>query len=68
MLAASPGFLYDNSVTTGVSPGQRPSDPVAQQRRGQIKVKRWVAGATLPTGAVLAGQFGVSRTEVREAV
>lgn len=53
---------------TTVTPGQRLSDQVAQQLRAQIKAQGWAAGAKLPTEAVLAAQFGVSRTVVREAV
>lgn len=51
-----------------VKPGTRLSEQVAEALSGQIKSGLLAAGNKLSTEAVLAQQFGVSRTVVREAV
>ncbi len=48
--------------------GARLSDQVADAVAGEIRDGRLVAGDKLPTEAVLADQFSVSRTVVREAL
>ncbi|HEY2023537.1 FadR/GntR family transcriptional regulator [Paraburkholderia sp.] len=49
-------------------PARALSDTVAQQLLKQIDKGTFARGGKLPTEAVLAGQFGVSRTVIREAV
>lgn len=49
-------------------PAARLSDRVAEALETEIRAGRLEAGLKLPTEAALAGQFGVSRTSVREAV
>jgi GntR family transcriptional repressor for pyruvate dehydrogenase complex len=49
-------------------PARALSDAVAQQLLGQIDKGVFARGGKLPTEAVLAQQFGVSRTVIREAV
>ncbi len=44
------------------------SDTVAQQLLKQIEIGSFAATGKLPTEAVLAQQFGVSRTVIREAI
>jgi DNA-binding FadR family transcriptional regulator len=44
------------------------SDTVAQQLQRQIEKGSFTAAGKLPTEAVLAQQFGVSRTVIREAI
>ncbi|MCA7084139.1 FadR family transcriptional regulator [Cupriavidus sp. DB3] len=44
------------------------SDTVAQQLLKQIEIGSFAAAGKLPTEAVLAQQFGVSRTVIREAI
>lgn len=51
-----------------VVPGARLSDQVAEALSAEIRAGRIAPGAKLPTEVVLAGQFGVSRTVLREAV
>lgn len=49
-------------------PARALSDTVAQQLLKQIDKGTFKRGGKLPTEAVLAGQFGVSRTVIREAI
>ncbi|APA87399.1 FadR family transcriptional regulator [Paraburkholderia sprentiae WSM5005] len=49
-------------------PARAMSDTVAQQLLKQIDKGTFARGARLPTEAVLAQQFGVSRTVIREAL
>jgi len=49
-------------------PARALSDTVAQQLLMQIDKGAFVRGGKLPTEAVLAQQFGVSRTVIREAI
>src|ERR1700733_652671 len=49
-------------------PARALSDTVAQQLLKQIDIGTFERGGKLPTEAVLAQQFGVSRTVIREAV
>lgn len=49
-------------------PAQALSDTVAQQLLRQIDKGAFERGGKLPTEAVLAQQFGVSRTVIREAI
>jgi GntR family transcriptional repressor for pyruvate dehydrogenase complex len=49
-------------------PAQALSDTVAQQLLKQIDKGTFARGGKLPTEAVLAEQFGVSRTVIREAI
>jgi GntR family transcriptional repressor for pyruvate dehydrogenase complex len=49
-------------------PARALSDTVAQQLLKQIDKGTFARGAKLPTEAVLAQQFGVSRTVIREAL
>ncbi|RFU49449.1 FadR/GntR family transcriptional regulator [Paraburkholderia sp. DHOC27] len=49
-------------------PARALSDTVAQQLLKQIDKGAFARGAKLPTEAVLAEQFGVSRTVIREAI
>ena len=49
-------------------PARALSDTVAQQLLKQIDKGAFVRGGKLPTEAVLATQFGVSRTVIREAI
>ncbi|EDZ98030.1 GntR domain protein [Burkholderia sp. H160] len=49
-------------------PARALSDTVAQQLLKQIDKGTFARGARLPTEAVLAQQFGVSRTVIREAL
>lgn len=51
-----------------VSSGARLADQVADQLGAEILQARWLPGDKLPTEAQMVGQFGVSRTVVREAV
>lgn len=51
-----------------LSPAARLSDRVADALEAEIRAGRLAAGQKMPTEAALAGQFGVSRTSVREAV
>jgi GntR family transcriptional repressor for pyruvate dehydrogenase complex len=63
--------LYDkrmNSPFTPVTSGARLSDQVAEQLATEIRRGGLAPGDKLPTEAQLVGQFGVSRTVVREAV
>ncbi len=49
-------------------PAQALSDTVAQQLQVQIEKGSFVKSGKLPTEAVLAQEFGVSRTVIREAI
>lgn len=49
-------------------PARAMSDHVAQQLLKQIEVGSFTATGKLPTEAVLAQEFGVSRTVIREAI
>jgi GntR family transcriptional repressor for pyruvate dehydrogenase complex len=49
-------------------PARALSDTVAQQLLKQIDKGTFASGGKLPTEAVLAEQFGVSRTVIREAI
>lgn len=49
-------------------PARALSDTVAQRLLAQIDEGAFTRGAKLPTEAVLAQQFGVSRTVIREAI
>src|SRR5882762_4380527 len=49
-------------------PAQALSDTVAQQIQLQIEKGSFVKTGKLPTEAVLAQEFGVSRTVIREAI
>ncbi|WP_153102384.1 FadR/GntR family transcriptional regulator [Paraburkholderia hayleyella] len=49
-------------------PARALSDTVAQQLLEQIDKGTFASGGKLPTEAVLAQQFGVSRTVIREAI
>ncbi|MEM5447460.1 MULTISPECIES: FadR/GntR family transcriptional regulator [Paraburkholderia] len=49
-------------------PNRALSDTVAQQLLAQIDKGTFARGGKLPTEAVLAQQFGVSRTVIREAI
>jgi DNA-binding FadR family transcriptional regulator len=49
-------------------PARAMSDHVAQQLLKQIEVGSFAATGKLPTEAVLAQEFGVSRTVIREAI
>ncbi|PRE14110.1 FadR/GntR family transcriptional regulator [Burkholderia multivorans] len=49
-------------------PARAMSDHVAQQLLKQIEAGSFVATGKLPTEAVLAQEFGVSRTVIREAI
>ncbi|MCM3231441.1 GntR family transcriptional regulator, partial [Bacillus altitudinis] len=49
-------------------PARAMSDHVAQQLLKQIEVGSFSATGKLPTEAVLAQEFGVSRTVIREAI
>jgi DNA-binding FadR family transcriptional regulator len=49
-------------------PARALSDTVAQQLLKQIDKGAFARGGKLPTEAVLATQFGVSRTVIREAI
>jgi len=49
-------------------PAQALSDTVAQQIQVQIEKGSFVKSGKLPTEAVLAQEFGVSRTVIREAI
>ncbi len=51
-----------------IAPGVRLSEQVAEALSVEIHAGRVAAGDKLPTEAVLASQFAVSRTVVREAV
>lgn len=51
-----------------ITPGAYLSDQVAEAMAAEIRAGRLLAGAKLPTEAVLVEQFSVSRTVVREAV
>ncbi|KAB2889080.1 MAG: FadR family transcriptional regulator, partial [Burkholderiaceae bacterium] len=51
-----------------VASGARLADQVADALATEIRSGRLEPGARLPTEAVLASQFAVSRTVVREAV
>ncbi len=56
------------SQSTVAMPSVRLSEQVAQALSVQIHAHHWSAGEKLPTEAVLAAQFAVSRTVVREAL
>jgi GntR family transcriptional repressor for pyruvate dehydrogenase complex len=49
-------------------PARALSDTVAQQLQKQIEKGSFVKSGKLPTEAVLAQEFGVSRTVIREAI
>lgn len=49
-------------------PARAMSDTVAQQLLKQIEIGSFAATGKLPTEAVLAQEFGVSRTVIREAI
>jgi DNA-binding FadR family transcriptional regulator len=51
-----------------IAPGARLADQVADALAAEVRSGRLSEGDRLPTETALAGQFGVSRTVVREAV
>jgi GntR family transcriptional repressor for pyruvate dehydrogenase complex len=51
-----------------IAPGARLADQVADALAAEVRSGRLCEGDRLPTETALAGQFGVSRTVVREAV
>jgi len=57
-----------NTRFQSVVPGVGLADQVAEALAAEIRTGRLVPGDRLPTEADLVGQFGVSRTVVREAV
>jgi GntR family transcriptional regulator, transcriptional repressor for pyruvate dehydrogenase complex len=50
------------------APARAMSDTVAQQLLRQIEIGRFAGTGKLPTEAMLAQEFGVSRTVIREAI
>jgi GntR family transcriptional regulator, transcriptional repressor for pyruvate dehydrogenase complex len=53
---------------SALNPSASLSDQVANSLSQEVRSGRWAAGDKLPTEAVLAAQFNVSRTVVREAI
>jgi GntR family transcriptional repressor for pyruvate dehydrogenase complex len=51
-----------------IGPGARLSDRVAEALSNELRSGRIPPGTRIPTEIALAGQFGVSRTVIREAV